>query len=44
METDIQKLRKDTWDYISSNSKRYISPANNSENIYIYRGETVLAI
>jgi hypothetical protein len=24
MEIDIQKLRKNAWDYISSNSKRYI--------------------
>ena len=24
METDIQRLRKNAWDYMSSNSKRYI--------------------
>jgi hypothetical protein len=38
METDIQKLRKDAWYYMSSNSKRYYEfcPTNNSENIYIY--------
>jgi len=31
METDIQRLRKNAWDYMSSNSKRYIEfcAANN---------------
>ena len=40
METDIQKLRKDAWDYMSSNSKIYIQfVQQTTHKIYIYREE-----